>query len=263
MPEWMVKTLKRNNGAQETFKAGDGRDLDIFVMKGKPNPDGKKKPVLILYHGGGWGGGAPSTMVSAGAGFVSEDFVVVAPQTRLFVKDQPEAVTLHDVMDDAYRAAAWVIENAERLGVDPQRVYLGGTSAGGHLASSVALIGNPKNPSLPAIPTRGLVLYNPVVDTGPEGYGNRAASRVGDYKLSSPVDHVTANAPPAIIFHGTADKVVKIANARKFRDAMVAAGVPCELIEYEGEPHGLINTPTRGKMQPEAVRFLKERENAK
>lgn len=257
---WLDKTLERTNGVLETYQSGDGKNLQIYVLKGEPDPTGKKKPVLILYHGGGWGAGGPTAMVLPGAGVVSEGFVAVAPQTRLFVKGKPEEVTLHDVMEDAYRAAVWVVDNADRLGIDPERLYLAGTSAGGHLASSVALIGNPKDKTQTPIPCRGLVLFNPVVDTGPEGYGYKAASRVGDYKLSSPVEHVAANSPPTLIFHGTADKIVKIENARKFRDKMVSLGVACELIEYEGEPHGLVSK-MMGKMKPDMLRFLKKRES--
>lgn len=258
-PNWLDKLMSQTNGTIETYNGGDGSAQQIYVLPGSPCPDGKKKPVIILYHGGGWGSGGPVGMVIIARAYVKEGYVAVAPGTRLMRKGD-DSITLHDVMEDAYLAAAWVRANADEYGIDPDQIILGGGSAGGHLACSVAMIGNPNDPTQKPIPTQALVLYNPVVDTGPGGYGKKAATRAsatGDYKEASPVEHVTSHSPPAIIFHGTADKVVEIENARKFRDTMVAAGVQCELHEFEGAGHGFFNK-RHGQLKPYAVAFLAE-----
>jgi len=78
-----------------------------------------------------------------------------------------------------------------------------------------------------------------VIDTGPGGYGH---NRLGDrYREISPLEHVSANTPPTMIFHGTADTTTPIAGIRTFRDRMTKAGNTCQLEEFQGAGHGFFN----------------------
>ena len=74
---------------------------------------------------------------------------------------------------------------------------------------------------------------------------NRVASlkdRMGiDPKALSPIHHVTAGAPPPIIFHGTADTTTPLRTAERFTRAMRTAGIRCRLVPYEGMDHGFFN----------------------
>lgn len=80
-----------------------------------------------------------------------------------------------------------------------------------------------------------LILFNPVLDGGPAGYG---AKRFGDtYRAYSPFYHVDASMPPTLIQSGDADKLVSPYSLREFQSLAQKAGVRCELVFYPGQPH--------------------------
>jgi acetyl esterase/lipase len=94
-----------------------------------------------------------------------------------------------------------------------------------------------------------LVLFNPALVLAPlegldlAGFGTRVPEeRMGTApKNLSPAHHVKRGTPPAIIFHGKADTTVPYASAEAFARVMEAAGNRCELVGYEGQPHGFFN----------------------
>ncbi|GAG30211.1 unnamed protein product, partial [marine sediment metagenome] len=129
--------------------------------------------------------------------------------------------------------------HAEQLGIDPHRIVVSGSSAGGHVAVGTALLGGIDEASDDvSVSTRpdALVLYYPVIDTSEQGYGQK---KIGArWRELSPVDHVTAGLPPTIIFHGTADTVTPYAGATLFQQRMKQAGNLCQLISHSGGRHG-------------------------
>ena len=84
-----------------------------------------------------------------------------------------------------------------------------------------------------------LVLFNPVFDNGPDGYGYE---RVKAYwKEISPLHNIKQNTPPTIVFLGTKDKLIPVATAKAYQSKMKSLGVPSDLHLYEGQPHGFFN----------------------
>lgn len=84
-----------------------------------------------------------------------------------------------------------------------------------------------------------LVLFNPVFDNGPGGYG---FERIGEqYKDFSPLHNLKEGMPPAIVFLGSEDKLIPVETARYFKKVMEKVGSRCKLILYEGEGHGFFN----------------------
>jgi len=115
----------------------------------------------------------------------------------------------------------------------------GGASAGGHIAAGTALFDGVdeqgEDTSVPCRPN-AMVLYYPVIDTSPAGYGQKKIGR--RWRALSPVDHVKAGLPPTILFHGTRDTVTPLRGAELFCARMQKAGNPCELVTHQGGRHG-------------------------
>ena len=84
------------------------------------------------------------------------------------------------------------------------------------------------------------------------------AARVGDrYKEFSPFHNISSDDPPAIVFLGTKDKLIPVKTVEDFQAGMKKAGVRCEAMFYEDQPHGFFNKdPWQTKTLTEADKFL-------
>ena len=162
--------------------------------------------------------------------------VAIAPDYR--VKNRQQTTPFESVKD-AKSVVRWTRAHAGELGIDPQRIAAAGSSAGGHVAACSVIVPGfdeaNENAAVSSSPN-ALVLFNPVIDTSLNGYGNeRLGAR---WQEISPLQHVRPGLPPTIVFHGTADKTVPYQNAVDFEKAMKAAGNRCELVTFRGIGHG-------------------------
>jgi acetyl esterase len=232
----------------ETYKKiGDvALALHIFEPAG---PAKTNRPAIVFFFGGGWNGGSPAQFEQQCRHLAARGMVAIAADYRVATRHQvkPTACTA-----DAKSAIRWVRQNAKRLGLDPQRIAAGGGSAGGHLAAATATVPGFDEPGedtkISAVPN-ALVLFNPALVLAPlegldmQGFETRVgAERMGtDPKNLSPAHHVKRGAPPTIVFHGRADTTVPFSTAEAFTNRMKQAGNRCELVGYEGQPHGFFN----------------------
>lgn len=99
--------------------------LDIYL----PSDEHKKFPVLVFFHGGGLTGGS-----RGGPNLTSEGVCLVAPSYRL----SPQA-QCPDYLNDAADAVAWTFKHIEKYGGDPNRIFVGGMSAGSYLAALITM----------------------------------------------------------------------------------------------------------------------------
>lgn len=107
------------------------RDLHVDIFR--PDDDGIY-PALIMIHGGGWNSGDKSLQRPMAVRIASRGYVTIPVEYRLI----PEAVYpagLHDIKS----AIKWVKANAGRLGVDPTRIAVSGSSAGAQLATLIGV----------------------------------------------------------------------------------------------------------------------------
>ena len=183
--------------------------------------------------------------------------VCIQPEYRLLNKDgaEPPLVCVHD----AKSAMRWVRSHAKELGVNPERIAAAGGSAGGHLAAFAGMVDgldDPVDDLAVSAKANALVLFNPVLDNGPDGgYG---FERVGDrFREFSPAHNVSRNDPPTIVFLGTNDRLVPVYVIERFKANMNRAGVRCEVVYADGQGHGFFNTePWRTSTLLDAERFL-------
>lgn len=158
---------------------------------------------------------------------------------------------------DGKSAVRWIRSHAKELGIDPDKLAAGGGSAGGHVAATTGTVKefNEKgeDATVSCIPN-ALVLFNPVYDNGPKGYGH---SRVKDYwKEISPMHNISKTTPPTIVFLGTKDKLIPVATTKEYQKLMKAAGVRSDLHLYDGQPHGFFNKAKYKETVIEADKFL-------
>ncbi len=221
------------------YKVVDKRELSLFVIKPADWKSADKRPAAVFFHGGGWMGGKPTQFSEHSQYLASRGMVCILVEYRLLTK--PEQ-TPEVCIQDARSAMRWVRSRAGELGIDPGRIASGGGSAGGHLAAFVGLMNGMDDPQDDlSVSTRSdaMLLFNPVFDNGPEGYGYK---RVGeDYLAYSPLHNVATGAPPAIVFFGDQDNLVSVETAALFKHRMEAVGAVCEVIIYENMKHGFFN----------------------
>jgi acetyl esterase len=128
---------------------------------------GELLPVYVYFHGGGWTSGDKAAVTKYCANQVLGGMVVVNVNYRR----APRFHMVH-VLEDANAALAWVDANISAYGGDPQRLVLGGDSAGGHIAALLtALSLRPElaahyslQPAIPAGHLKGLVQHCSAVD---------------------------------------------------------------------------------------------------
>ncbi len=227
--------LAAQNVESITYRTVDEHALQLHVHR----VAAPSAPAIVFFFGGGWVGGSPAQFEPQAAHLAARGMVAIRAEYRVRNRHR---TTPRDAVADAQAAVSWIVEHAAELGIDPTRLVSAGGSAGGHLAACTGL--TPwLDDALPEHRPTALALFNPVIDTGPEGYGH---DRCGaDWQTISPVDHVTASSPPTWIAHGTGDTTVRFDNVERFRRTMAAADRRCELVAWPGAAHGFFN-PGRG-----------------
>lgn len=221
------------------YKVVDGVKLKLHIFNPQEDPATEKRPAMVFFFGGGWNGGKISQFYPQSEYLASRGMVAICADYR--VKSRHKT-TPQACVKDGKSAIRWIRSHAEKLGIDPDRVAAGGGSAGGHVAAATALLDGfderGEDTSISCRPN-ALVLFNPVYDNGPSGYGYE---RVKEYwREFSPLHNIDAAAPPTIVFLGTKDKLIPVSTARQYKRRMEEAGARCELKLYEGAPHGFFN----------------------
>jgi len=238
-------TIHANWLTKEIYKKVEvGDPLELHIANPPNHQAGDRRPAIVFFFGGGWRSGKPGQFYPYIQALSKEGVVAISAQYR--TKNSHGANPLECVMD-AKSAIRYVRENAEKLGVDPDRIVAGGGSAGGHVAACAAIDAAPQegaeNSAISFRP-QALVLLNPVLSVGPEGYGHNYVRRfIDDWETISPLESVDSTFPPTLIQVGTVDKILPVAMAEEFEDKMKAAGNHVEVVFYEGASHGFFNKP--------------------
>jgi acetyl esterase/lipase len=155
------------------------------------------------------------------------------------------------MLQDAARAVRLVRARAEEFKIDSKRIAIMGSSAGGHLTSTLLTHFDPGKPDAAdpverqsSRPDLGILCY-PVISMGEythQGSKDNLLGRNPDpelVKLLSNELQVTSNTPPCFIWHTWEDQAVKVENALMFASALRKAGVPFDLHIYERGRHGI------------------------
>ncbi|MEM6348533.1 MAG: alpha/beta hydrolase [Bacteroidota bacterium] len=227
--------------AQELFlyKEIDTVKLYLEVYSPPAVEDAKLSPAMVFFFGGGWKSGSREHFIHHAKYFSQRGIVCFLADYRTFNKHQTDPFTS---LNDAKSAMRYVRAHVEKFGIDPNKIIASGGSAGGHLAAATALIkayDDPSDDLLVSCVPNALVLFNPVIDNGPGGYG---FERVGEaYDDFSPLHNIRAGAPPTIMLLGTNDHLIPVETGEYYTKIMERVGSRCDLMLYEGGKHGFFN----------------------
>lgn len=147
-------------------------------------------------------------------------------------------------------AVCYLKQHAEEYHIDPDKIYVQGFSAGGHLTASLGVFWN--RPFLKEalgmenemFRPAGLILAYPVIKSGEFAHEGSFRNLLGD-RYDAKADEmslekqVTKDTPPTFLWHTAEDTVVPVENSVLFFMALKNAGVPAELHIYPYGPHGL------------------------
>lgn len=193
-----------------------------------------KSPVHVFIHGGAWRAGPASIyefpaemFVASGVGYAALDFGNV------------QDIGLDGMVAQIRRALVWVSRNADRMGVDPERIYVSGHSSGAHLAS-VAAITDWTAFGAPANLIKGAVLASGLYDLEAPRLSARASYvKFTDEieRLYSAARHVEAINAPLILAYGTLETHEFMRQTKEFAGLLERAGKPHQLLVGEGYNH--------------------------
>lgn len=196
---------------------------------------------IVFLHGGSWRSGSKREFKRMGLDLAQQGYVSFSIDYDLKAGSFPLS------WNEARAAVRFLRKHAAEYQIDPDRIVIAGTSAGGELAALVALVpegpASQQGPAATADKVSGAVIFNGVYDLCfPAGVirrylGGDCSSRKELFSDASPVHHVHAGAPPFFIGHGTRDHVVPYAAAELFVDDLQKAHVAVTPFVAEGGPH--------------------------
>ncbi|MFI6781244.1 alpha/beta hydrolase [Micromonospora sp. NPDC050276] len=250
---------------------GPGGELPLRVYR--PAGSGPL-PTLLYFFGGGWTLGSIETADGICRRLANAVPCQVITVGYRLAPEHPFPAAVHD----CHAAASWIARHADRLGVDPTRLAVGGDSAGGNLAAAVTLLCRTDGPAL----TAQLLVYpntdqsgesdGPSGDDDPALFNRRSVAWYRTHYLADPAharDPLASplladdlsGLPPALVVTAELDPLC--AEGQRYAERLRDAGVPTRLEHYPGMIHGFFAMPgafTDGRRaQGSAAAFLRER----
>ena len=212
---------------------------------------------LLVLPGGGYGGLAEHEGKGYAEWFAARGVTAYVLRYRLGTNGYRHPAMLHD----AARALRILRARARTEGLDPARIGIIGSSAGGHLGSTLLThfdAGKPDDADPiereSSRPDLGILCY-PVITMGEFTHGGSKYNLLGEnppaelvHSLSNETQ-VTPQTPPCFIWHTVEDNAVPVENSLQFSAALRRAGVPFELHLYEKGGHGM-GLPRPGNNAP-------------
>lgn len=205
----------------------DGQATELALDLYQPGGGEAPKGAFVWIHGGGFVSGSPRDPadVEIATRLARAGYVTASIEYRLGPEggssdelDDPDVVgRIVRAYEDAAAAVRFVRDHAADWGFDPDRVFVGGASAGGGTALNLAYLpGDHTDPTSP----------------------DRVAGAVSLIARTEP-SLIEPGEAPMLMINGTEDTTVPLASAIATCDAAKAVGVPCEMITYEmghGDP---------------------------
>lgn len=228
------------------YRTVDGIPLYMDIIRPAIVPV-QPMPVIVYIHGGGWWRG--DRKENRNALLAAQGFFTVSIDYRL----SSQAIFPAQLLD-AQAAIRWLRIHAVEYHLDPERIGVWGHSAGGHLAALIATAADSAEFRGQEHDVSSKVRC--VVDLA----GPSDLSKMGDWhdepdsveskliggpvlespelvRRANPISFISKDTPPFLIFHGTADTIVRPHQSEMLYVALQAAGCEAELVPVQDEDH--------------------------
>ena len=248
----------------ETYKRVGDTELKLWIYQPETRQEQSARPAIVFFFGGGWRSGSPAQFQNHCLYLAKQGMVAITADYRVLQRHE----TLADrAVADAKSAIRYVRKNADRLGIDPNRIVAAGGSAGGHLAACTDLVKtldeNNEETNVSSRPN-AVAMFNPALMIAPWGEVDFDQEKADDIATRtgvppqeiSPIHQLTEDAAPSIIFHGRADTTVPYRTVEAYAKEAMRLGNECELVGYEGESHGFFNYGRGGNPGPAYLKTL-------
>jgi acetyl esterase/lipase len=225
----------------ESDAPGHQEGFEVPYINYYPAPERKTKACVVTFAGGGYRTRAAYECTGYRELLHAQGIDVFDVDYRVKPTKFPYPLL------DARRAVRYIRAHAEELGLDPNRIAVMGSSAGGHLAALISTYrgkidgeGVDELDEVDYIPNAQILCY-PVLDF--DGHSGSFLNLLGDekdrYPSISPAQIVDKTAPPAFIWHTETDNCVDVNNTFRYATALHNIGVSFEMHIYPLGGHGL------------------------
>jgi arylformamidase len=217
-------------GGERDVAFGSSPDevLDIYP----PARAGRPAPVQVYYHGGYW-----RAFKAADFAFVAERLSEAGVLTVVVNYALVPSVRIGELVRQCRAALAWVHANIARYGGDPNRIFVSGHSAGGHLVAALAaMAGEPDTRAL----LQGGVAISGLYDLEPIRlcYLNETLQLTpAEVEANSPARHLPTTAKPLILTYGADESAEFARHATEYGRALADRGIPCVVRPLAGHNH--------------------------
>ena len=209
--------------------AGPRQMLDIFA------PETGDAPILVFIHGGYWFFNSKDPRRFPAREFVPRGIAWAPINYRL-----APTVPMSDIVADVRNAVKWLYEHGAQFGCDPERIYVSGNSAGGHLTAELLSDDWPEQYGLPADVVKGACAISGLYDLEPllECEPNeKLRLDLASAKRHSPIYHLSGQPTPTIIACGGNESAEFRRQTAAYADILKEAGYPVTHIEVAGHDH--------------------------
>ena len=236
--------------------------MDIYY----PTDAVKPVPVIVNMHGGGWVSGAKEEQGGFSMYF-NQGWAVANVEYRM-----RNEILAPAAVEDVRGAMQYLLNHADELHIDRNKIVFQGGSAGGHLALTGGYLQNnriydndcqqyPGTIKVMAVIDKygaaDLMTFAPVYSGMVAWLGSRYTDSVF-VKSLSPYEMINANTPPTYIIHGDADPTIPYTQSVRLQAKLQAAGVKNKFLTVPGALHGGFPDAYNTQMETEVIAFLGE-----